>query len=143
MQPSSMKFQILRRVMELANQLQVKGDTLYEEMSSKQYYLLYYVDSFGATPPTLRELAEAMGTSHQNTRQLVSKLEDKGYLKVFPDALDRRKTRISLTEKYIALWEKYQQRQTQYTEALFEDLSKEELTALLTDLEKILRRVRL
>lgn len=142
MQPVNTEFQILRRVMELANQLQARGDTLYEEMSSKQYYLLYYVDSFGAAPPTLRELAEAMGTSHQNTRQLVNKLEQKGYLFVAPDPADRRKTRISLTEKCAALWEKYRERQERYTTEVFSDLSKEQLTDILTDLEMVLRRVR-
>lgn len=143
MQPSTIQFQILRRVMELANQLQIRGDTLYEEMSSKQYYLLCYVDGFGAAPPTLRELAEAMGTSHQNTRQLVNKLEQKGYLLVAPDPTDRRKTRISLTEKCAALWEKYRERQDHYTTDLFVDIPSEQLRNLLADLETVLRRVRM
>lgn len=143
MQPVSTQFHILRYITELSNQLQTQGDALYQEMSSKQYYLLCYVDDFSPECPTLGQLADAMGTSHQNTRQLVRKLEQKGYVTLLPDADDRRKTRVSLTEKSAGLWEKYQAVQNRYTNSLFEDFSQEELSAMLSNLEKVLHRIKL
>lgn len=143
MQPASTQFHILRSITELSNKLQICGDALYQEMSSKQYYVLCYVDDFYPELPTLGQLADAMGTSHQNTRQLVGKLEKKGYLTLHADADDRRKTRVSLTAKCAGLWEKYQTVQNRYTDSLFEDFSKEELSAMLNNLEKVLSRINL
>ena len=46
-------------------------------------------------PPTIWELAQFIGCFHQNTRQLLLKLKNGG----FQDREDKRKIRISLTEK--------------------------------------------
>lgn len=49
--------------------------------------------------PELSRVAEIMGSSHQNVKQILNKLEDKGYVKTVLDEQDKRKQRIILTEK--------------------------------------------
>ena len=139
MQSHSPQFEFLRQVLLLSNRIQAYGDSFYSEFSAKQWHLLLYVQGFRNSPPTLNELAAQMGTSHQNTRQMVSRLEKKGFLSLSPDPDDRRKTRIELTERCAPLWEKYQQLQEQSIQALFRDIplpQQEQALAVLQRLNK-------
>jgi DNA-binding MarR family transcriptional regulator len=123
----------------VSNRLQVIGDTFYEELTTKQWFTIVVLEVFGETYPTLNELADAMGSSHQNVKQLVLKLETKGYVTTFTDEQDRRKTRIKLTEKHLELKEKYQQNQQEFMGKLFERIDKDMLKSavnVLVQLEK-------
>ena len=48
--------------------------------------------------PSVKELAEIMGSSHQNVKQILLKLEKKGFVTIATDDKDRRKQRVALTE---------------------------------------------
>ena len=48
--------------------------------------------------PTVKELAEIMGSSHQNVKQILLKLEKKGFVAITVDENDKRKQRIELTD---------------------------------------------
>ena len=63
----------------LGNKLQVIGDSFYEEITSKQWFVLVMLGVLGDNP-TLNELSEGMGSSHQNVKQLLVKLQEKGYV---------------------------------------------------------------
>lgn len=133
---------MLRAVLKLANQLQTNGDLLYEEFSAKQWYLLCYVDGFGERPPTLTELAAEMGTSHQNTKQMVSKLVRKGFLRLEQDASDRRKTRVCLTEQVQPFWDRYLNIQDGYVRQLCAGIPPDELAVSLSTLERLIGNLR-
>lgn len=75
------------------NRLQVLGDGFYTEVTTKQWFLLACLELFEA-PPTLGEVAGAMGCSHQNAKQLALKLAQKGYVLLRRDAADARRTRV-------------------------------------------------
>jgi DNA-binding MarR family transcriptional regulator len=123
----------------VSNRLQVVGDTFYEELTTKQWFTIVVLEVFGEISPTLNELADAMGSSHQNVKQLILKLESKGYVTTFTDDQDRRKTRIKLTEKHLELKEKYQQNQQEFMKKLFEHIDKSSLKSavnVLVQLEK-------
>ena len=55
--------------------------------------LLACLELFEA-PPTLGELADALGCSHQNTKQLALKLAAKRYVRLVRDEADARRTRV-------------------------------------------------
>ena len=82
----------------LQNRLQAVGDTFYEEITCKQFFLMACMNLFQEEAPTVQDLAQVMGSSHQNVKQIINKLEQKGFVSVAPDEEDRRKLRISLTE---------------------------------------------
>ncbi|MBQ3891746.1 MAG: MarR family transcriptional regulator, partial [Lachnospiraceae bacterium] len=48
--------------------------------------------------PTLNELSDVMGSSHQNVKQILLRLEKKGFIATVPDEKDKRKQRIVVTD---------------------------------------------
>jgi DNA-binding MarR family transcriptional regulator len=82
----------------LANRLQRVMDALLPELTTKQWWLLVVLSLF-PEPPTLTELAEAADTSHQNVRQILAKLEAKGFVTLTPDPRDRRVSRVAATAR--------------------------------------------
>ncbi|MDR2974115.1 MAG: MarR family transcriptional regulator, partial [Propionibacteriaceae bacterium] len=80
----------------LANRLQRTIDSVLPDITAKQFWVMLVLSLFDE-PPTLSELAQAADTSHQNVRQLLKKLEAKGFVKLTPDAKDSRALRIVTT----------------------------------------------
>lgn len=64
----------------------------------KQWLLLITITSLFAEPPTVKQVAGAMGTSHQNVKQIAVNLEKRGFLQLVKDANDARVTRLITTE---------------------------------------------
>jgi DNA-binding MarR family transcriptional regulator len=64
----------------------------------KQWMLLITITSLFAEPPTVKQVAGAMGTSHQNVKQVALNLEKRGFLRLVKDAKDARVTRLVTTE---------------------------------------------
>lgn len=121
----------------LQNRLQAVGDTFYEEITCKQFFLLACMNLFQGEAPTVQELAQVMGSSHQNVKQILNKLEQKGFLKVEPDAEDRRKLRISLTEYAALTGEKYRAKEDEFMAKLFDGVEEEEAKQAFLTLSKM------
>ncbi len=69
-------------------------------LTSRQWLLLAVMERwFPDGSPTLTEAAVRYGTSRQNVKQVALGLERRGYLRLVPDRLDRRATRLELTDK--------------------------------------------
>ena len=85
------------------NRLQSVGDLFYEEITCKQFFLLACMNLYKDEPPTANELAETMGCSRQNVKQILDSLEKKGLLVLKQDENDRRKQRIFKTENFICM----------------------------------------
>ncbi len=79
------------------NRFQVVADNSMKEISWKQFFAVICINLCKISP-TVKELAEIMGCSHQNVKQLLLKLEKKGFVNITVDNQDRRKQRIVLTE---------------------------------------------
>ena len=60
----------------LQNRLQAVGDTFYEEITSKQFFLMACMNLFQGEAPTVQDLAQVMGSSHQNVKQIINKLDE-------------------------------------------------------------------
>jgi len=119
------------------NRLQAAGDSFYEGITSKQFFLSICLSLFREKPPTLNELSEVMGSSHQNVKQIVNKMEANGFLKTFQDEQDRRKTRVVATEQLMQLHEQYQNKGEEFMEKLYSGLSGEEIQVTLNAMTKI------
>lgn len=78
------------------NRFQAVADNAMKEISWKQFFAIICIDMCKSSP-TVRELAEIMGSSHQNVKQILLKLEKKGFVTITVDEKDRRKQRIELT----------------------------------------------
>jgi DNA-binding MarR family transcriptional regulator len=113
----------------LSNQLQTIGDSFFEEVSTKQWFVMLVLGVMEGYSPTLGELSEAVGSSHQNVKQLVLKMEQKGYVEISKDAKDARRLRIKLTPKSEAFHKLYEEKSRIFLEKLFEGFQQEELAA--------------
>lgn len=118
----------------LGNKLQVIGDSFYDEITTKQWFILLMLEIFGDNSPTLSELSMATGSSHQNTKQLVLKLEKKGYVEFYTDLKDKRKMRIRTTTNCNTLIKKYNVKQQEFMKKLFQGIDKKNIKTTLKTL---------
>ena len=80
------------------NRFQASADNFFGEITWKQFFAIICIN-LCKEPPTLNDLADVMGSSHQNVKQILLKLESKGFVTLVPDAKDKRKQRIFVTDK--------------------------------------------
>ena len=72
------------------NRFQAVADSAMKEISWKQFFAIICI-SMCKDKPTVKELAEIMGSSHQNVKQILLKLEKKGFIYITVDEKDKRK----------------------------------------------------
>ena len=77
--------------------------------------------------PTVKELAEIMGSSHQNVKQILLKLEKKGFVHITVDENDKRKQRIELTDYCREFCEKNDEMSANIMKKMFAGVSEEQL----------------
>ena len=121
----------------MSNRLQTVGDRFYEEITCKQFFLMICLRLFENGAPTINELSEIMGCSHQNVKSIAGKLEEKGYLEIRPDSGDARKLRIRLTNKADSLAKKYQKKELDFIDMLFTGISDKQIETTFKTLEKM------
>lgn len=121
----------------MSNRLQTVGDRFYEEITCKQFFLMICLRLFENGAPTINELSEIMGCSHQNVKSIAGKLEEKGYLEIRPDSDDARKLRIRLTSKADSLARKYQKKEVDFIDMLFTGISDKQIETTFKTLEKM------
>jgi DNA-binding MarR family transcriptional regulator len=114
--------------------------------TSRQWFLSIVAENLFEGPPTLKELARAMGSSHQNVKQLALKLADRNLVRLEKDSRDARVTRVHLTPASRELWARVKPTGDGYVRRLFEGMDPADLAAarrvvarLLDNLDRIER----
>ena len=123
-----------------ANRLQAIMDSGFEDITAKQWLAITMIDAF-PEPPTLKQMSELSGVTHQSMRQIVDRLIDKGFLKVVPDKKDKRAIRLVKTEAAEHLRTKKDGQDQRFVFKLFECLTEEETTAYCSALAKLCDRL--
>ena len=123
----------------IANKLDTLLDREFKPigMTAKQWFLTIVIEMLFDEAPTIKQVAKAMGSSHQNVKQVALKLEQKGLLVMEKDVNDGRATRLKLTEKSQTFWEQTQQKRGVFMEAVFKNLDKKELENTKKALQKM------
>jgi len=129
---NSMKDQkfVFGSVLVIANRM----DTLLErelkeyDVTSKQWLLTAVLDNSFDKPPTIKDVAREMGSSHQNVKQVALKLEQKGLLVFEKDTKDARVTRLKLTDQINEFAQLTQSKATAFTQALFKGIEKDDMS---------------
>ena len=80
------------------NRYQAAADRYFREITWKQFFAIICIN-LCKEPPTLNDLSEVMGSSHQNVKQILLKLEKKGFVSMMTDEKDKRKQRFFVTER--------------------------------------------
>lgn len=115
------------------NRYQAKADSFFEEISWKQFFAIICINLCKESP-TIRELAEIMGSSHQNVKQILIKLENKGFVEIIADEQDKRKQRIVLTEKTMIFCEEHEEGSQRIIKKIFEGIDVENIEIVIKTL---------
>ena len=108
------------------NRFQAVADSSMKEISWKQFFAIICVDMC-KEQPTVKELAEIMGCSHQNTKQILLKLEKKGFVIIKVDEKDKRKQRIEITDYCREFCAKNNDMSISIMKRMFEGVSEDQL----------------
>jgi DNA-binding MarR family transcriptional regulator len=85
-----------------------------------------------------------MGSSHQNVKQILLKLEKKGFVRIEADRFDKRKQRILLTEACMHFCEENDKASDIVISALFKNIPQEQLlitTQTILQMENNLKEI--
>jgi DNA-binding MarR family transcriptional regulator len=104
-------------------------------LTTQQAALVTIAKAHGA--PSFSECAKAIGTSHQNVKQLALSLERKGFLRIVPDAEDGRVRRLVTTKKNDRYWATRERADHEVILRAFADLSPAEARQLFRLLAKL------
>ena len=119
------------------NRLQAAGDSFYEEITCKQWFLLACMNLYSKEAPTANELAETMGCSRQNVKEILNALVKKEILVLKQDDNDKRKQRIYFTSKQKKLAKKYQNKEMDFLMLLYEGISDDEIRSVFKIISKM------
>lgn len=125
------------------NRYQATADNFFEEISWKQFFAIICID-LCKEAPTIRELAEIMGSSHQNVKQILNKLEKKDFIRICQDENDKRKQRIVLTEKTRAFCREHEKGSQAVVAKIFENTDPEDVAVTIKtimQMEKNLEKI--
>ncbi len=118
------------------NRFQAMADSMMKEISWKQFFAIICINMCNEKP-TVKELAEIMGSSHQNVKQILLKLEKKGFVSITADESDKRKQRIVLTDYCKDFCNKNDKTSVIIMEKLFKGISEEQLQATIKTIIQI------
>ncbi|WP_374015975.1 MarR family transcriptional regulator [Paenibacillus thiaminolyticus] len=90
--------QIYGTLFALANKLQTKGDAYLSGITSRQFMVMLVILHLPEGEATIINIANKLGTTKQSARQMISSLEQKGYIVAKPSPSDRRAVNISITD---------------------------------------------
>lgn len=131
---------IFGNLFRVANRLQTVMDSKMEGLTAKQWFVILMLGMFDE-PPTLKELAAACDSSHQNIKQIILKLSEKGFVCIEKDLTDARAMRIKVTEK-CAEWEEINRNASAlFVEMMFSGLTNEEIDKTSNSLNKIYNKL--
>ncbi|OIK13780.1 MarR family transcriptional regulator [Bacillus sp. MUM 13] len=121
----------------LANKIQVKGDKSLEILTSRQYMAMVAIAHLPEDETTLNNIAGKLGTTKQSVKQLITIMENKGYVNVIPSNKDKRAVNVKITEsgKYVLL--NVAEKGIFFLEELFKKFSTEELETMWDLLKKL------
>ncbi len=113
----------------LANRLQMVMDQEIDEITCKQWFVMTSLGVFDEAP-TLKELAKACDSSHQNVKQIILKLAEKNFVRIEKDTEDGRALRIYPAEAGKAWAVKNHENSRKFIDTVFNNLTQEELIKL-------------
>ncbi|MGN0690105.1 MAG: MarR family winged helix-turn-helix transcriptional regulator [Oscillospiraceae bacterium] len=118
------------------NRFQAVADNLMKEISWKQFFAIICINLCKSNP-TVKELAEIMGSSHQNVKQILLKLEKKGFVNISVDEKDKRKQRIVLTPYCNEFCSKNNEISANIMKKMFEGISEKQLQTTIQTIIQI------
>ncbi len=109
-------------------------------ITPKQWLMAIVIDHGFKHPPSIREVADALSTTHQNVKQVAASMERRGFMTMERDPENKRIIRLTVTEKCHELFRRREENDEKSILGLFENLSDDEVRALFGIIAKMERR---
>lgn len=138
----ALRTRVFRLIILTAQELRTGMDQLLrgDGLTTQQAALITVVEMLGM--PSLSQAATALGTTHQNARQLAGALQRKGFLQVSPDPVDARVRRLAATDRSRRYWQQRSAADQDQLAEWFADLTPDEAQTLFDLLGRVERRAR-
>jgi DNA-binding MarR family transcriptional regulator len=117
----------------------INKDLADDQITTKQWLMMIVMVSAFQNPPSMQEVADAMSTTHQNVKQLATRLEARGFLKIERDPENKRIHRLKVTAECLEYWDKRTPEDAESVVSLFkglEDIDIKNLFEIMGKLEK-------
>ena len=122
------------------NRFQACADKFFKEITWKQFFAIICINICKENP-TINELAEVMGSSHQNVKQILLKLESKEFVTMIPDEKDKRKQRIVLTKKCMDFCESNDAQSQEIIWKIFDGINEDQLVIAIKTIMQMERNI--
>lgn len=123
------------------NRLQAVADSFFEEITWKQFLAIICIN-LCKEHPTINELSEIMGSSHQNVKQILIKLQKKGFVQMITDEQDKRKQRIILTGNCYEFCERNEAESRVRLNQMFEGIPEEQIITTIQTISQMERNLK-
>ncbi len=133
-------FVLIGLINRFENRYQAAADAFFRDLSWKQMYFLNVITMFEQAP-TMQDVANMMGCSHQNVNKLSAKLLREGYIIAVKDENDRRKQRLFLTDKASAFLSRNREEGIRCVKEIFDVISNEETETAINIIAKLNERL--
>lgn len=107
------------------------------QITTKQWLMMIVMANAFQNPPSIQEVADAMSTTHQNVKQLATRLEARGFLKIERDPENKRILRLKATEECLEYWDKRTAEDMKSITSLFRGLEDGEIINLFEIMGKL------
>ncbi len=123
----------------LANKIQMKGDQYFKTLTSRQFMAMIAIIHLPEDETTLNNIAKKLGTTKQSVKQLISIIENKGYVITTPSKKDKRAVNIKITESGKQVMLECSEKGLNFFGDLFKDFTSKEMEILWEMLKKMYR----
>ena len=121
----------------LANKLQVWGDGKLPSLTFKQLFLLLFIKDMETKNPTVKEISDFTGTSRQNVRKMLERLDTIGYVSLTHSKTDTRAWSVALTAKSFEYFAENDQKSAEIVSEMFSDITDKELDSAMQTVGKL------
>ena len=112
------------------------------DLTSSQAHILGFLSRNGGIAVNQRSIEEEFGLKHPTVTGLLSRLKDKDYVSFSTDENDKRRKRISLTQKSMHILSNARSLINETDDELFGGLPPEEQKELSAILDKVIANIR-
>ena len=134
-------FVLIALMSRFVNRHQSAANAFFKELSWQQMFFLNGVTLFKEAP-SIKDMADFLGCTHQNANKLYAKLLQDGYIVSQQDGNDRRKQRIYLTDKALCFLADNKVGSSESVKEIFSVVSDDEMEILIDAMAKLTESVR-
>jgi DNA-binding MarR family transcriptional regulator len=109
-------------------------------ITTNQWLMAIVISAGFKHAPSIKEVADAMSTTHQNVKQIAAGMERRGLMALERDEKNKRIIRLKVTDKCLAIFQRRNENDVKTILSMFENLTDEEMKALFNIVAKVEHR---